>query len=117
MTVLPGVIISHSRGASREACCDADHKTFKRFSFFDIPADLCHRRRDLHRRWNHRLLHIHRLRGLEEDPDRQDVLITQTGLLFICGTMLSLFAKSHLKKTKEKTFLVEVFIYHYESTT
>ncbi|CDR00635.1 unnamed protein product, partial [Oncorhynchus mykiss] len=35
--------------------------------------DLCYHRGDVHGSRHHRLLYIHSLRGLEEDPDRKDV--------------------------------------------
>lgn len=41
-----------------------------------FSVDLCHRWRDVHGRWDHRLLYIHRFRGLEEDPDRKNVMRT-----------------------------------------
>lgn len=49
---------------------------------FLISPDLCDRRRDVHSGGHHRLLHIHCLGGLEEDPDREDVMrITDPPLL------------------------------------
>lgn len=64
-----------------------------------LPSvDLCHRRRDVHGGGHHRLLHIHRFRGLEEDPDRKTVLRTaplpSSHLIYKCN-VASLFAKSN----------------------
>lgn len=48
---------------------------------FCPSSDLCHHRRDVHRGRYHRLLHIHSLWGLEENPDRQNVM---SSVLFAC---------------------------------
>ncbi|XP_025242735.1 endoplasmic reticulum-Golgi intermediate compartment protein 1 isoform X1 [Theropithecus gelada] len=41
---------------------------------FITTVNLCHHWRDLHRRRHSGLMHLHRLRGLEEDPTGQDAL-------------------------------------------
>lgn len=60
-------------------------------------ADLCHRRRDVHRRRDHRLVYIYCLRSLEEDPDWKDVMrvASQPRAYFIYKCKVaSLLAKS-----------------------
>lgn len=68
------------------------------FMIFLPSVDLRHRRRDVHGGGHHRLLHIHRFRGLEEDPDRKTVLRTaplpSSHLIYKCN-VASLFAKSN----------------------
>lgn len=64
-------------------------------------VDLCHRWRDVHSRGHHRLLYIHRFRGLEEDPDRKNVLRTAppSHLIYKCN-VASLFAKSNPRSNR-----------------
>lgn len=61
-------------------------------------VDLCHRWWDIHSRRNHRLLYIHRVRGMEEDPDRENVMRTaprpSSHLIYKCK-VASLLAKSN----------------------
>lgn len=65
---------------------------------FFPSVDLCHCWRDVHSRGHHRLLHIYCFRGLEEDPDRKNVLRTaplpSTDLIYKCN-VASLFSKSN----------------------
>lgn len=61
------------------------------------PVDLRHRWRDVHSGGNHRLLYIHCFRGLEEDPDRKNVMRTashpSSHFIYKCKAA-SLLAKS-----------------------
>lgn len=65
---------------------------------FFSSVDLCHCWRDVYSRGHHRLLHIYCFRGLEEDPDRKNVLRTaplpSSDLIYKCY-VASLFAKSN----------------------
>lgn len=74
-----------------------------------FSLDLRHCWRDVYSRGHHRLLYIHRFRGLEEDPDRKDVMRITPHLpqhiLFISCKVAGLLAKSDPAGTH---FLVEI---------
>lgn len=67
------IVLSWLKAADSETSEKTRGAALKHVSF---PADLCHRWRDVHGGGDHRLLYIHCLRGLEEDPDRKDVMRT-----------------------------------------
>lgn len=67
------IVLSWLKAADSETSEKTRGAALKCVSF---PADLCHRWRDVHSGGDHRLLYIHCLRGLEEDPDRKDVMST-----------------------------------------
>lgn len=67
--------------------------SYWRCSFFSRP-DLRYYRRHVYGSGHHRLLHIYRVRSLEENPDRENVMSFTQGLpylLFIPAKPLSLF--------------------------
>lgn len=71
------------------------------FHFLSFFVDLCHRRRDVHSRGDHRLLYFHCFWGLEEDTDWQNVMMTashpSSHLIYKCK-VASLLAKSSPKR-------------------
>lgn len=50
-------------------------------AFLYLPSDLCHYRGDFYSSWHHRLLYIHSFGGMEENPNRKDVLSVRVGWL------------------------------------
>lgn len=85
--------------------CTTGGEHFKRWgclcdllTIFFSSVDLCHCWRDVYGRGHHRLLHIYCFRGLEEDPDRKNVVRTaplpSSDLIYKCY-VASLFAKSN----------------------
>lgn len=88
---------------------------------FFPSVDLCHCWRDVHSRRHHRLLHIYCFRGLEEDPDRKNVLRTaplpSSDLIYKCNvaslmlnpipSWTSFLFGDHITETKEAALALD----------